>query len=299
MNLASSEEALRAAKARVSVGVSPELEIVNQEVNVLQNQASVINARTSIDSARDALRMLTLDPSRPDFWTVELLPTDSVDVRQRQIDINQAIATALAKRIDIRILKSQMEITDFNLSVQKNATLPGLDLGLSYSAAGSAGTFREFLTPGSPIIISTETRPFSGALSDTFGGAYPTWAVGATFSYPLGRNSAQAAYAQATIRKRQQEISMRDLETQVVNEVRAAGRQVESSYQRLQVLQAQLAATERQRVAEERRFAVGLNSALDLQNVQNQETLARNNELAARIQYLQALIRFDTVQKTR
>ena len=38
-----------------------------------------------------------------------------------------------------------MEITDFNLSVQHNATLPGLDLGLNYSAAGSAGTFREFL----------------------------------------------------------------------------------------------------------------------------------------------------------
>ena len=84
LNLESSQEALRAAKARVSVGVSPELEIVNQDVNVLQNQATVINARSAIDSARDALRMLTLDPSRPDFWTVELQPTDSVDVRQRR-----------------------------------------------------------------------------------------------------------------------------------------------------------------------------------------------------------------------
>ena len=300
LNLESSQEALRAAKARVSVGVSPELEIVNQDVNVLQNQATVINARSAIDSARDALRMLTLDPTRPDFWTVELQPTDSVDVRQRPIDVDQAIATALANRIDIRIQKSQMEITDFNLSVQHNATLPGLDLGLNYSAAGSAGTFREFLPQTNPpIIVSTETRPFTGALGDTFGGAYPTWSVGATFTYPLGRNAAQASYTRALIGKRQQEIALRDMETQVVNEVRAAGRQVQTTYQRLEVLQAQLAATERQRIAEERRFAVGLSSALDLQNVQNQETAARNSELAARIQYLQALIRFDTVQKTR
>jgi len=243
--------------------------------------------------------MLTLDPSRPDFWTLELQPTDSVDVRQRPIDVDQAIGTALANRIDIRILKSQMEITDFNLSVQHNSTLPGLDLGLNYSAAGSAGTFREFLPGTPPIIVSTETRPFTGALGDTFGGAYPTWSVGATFTYPLGRNAAQASYTRALIGKRQQELQLRDLETQVVNEVRAAGRQVQTAYQRLEVLQAQLAATERQRIAEERRFAVGLSSALDLQNVQNQETAARNSELAARIQYLQALIRFDTVQKTR
>jgi outer membrane protein len=299
LNLESSQEALRAAKARVSVGVSPELEIVNQDVNVLQNQATVINARAAIDSARDALRMLILEPSRPDFWTLELQPTDSVDVRQRPIDVDQAIATALANRIDIRTLKSQMEITDFNLSVSHNATLPGLDLGLNYSAAGSAGTFYEF-AQGTPLtVLSTQTRAFSGALSDTFGGAYPTWSVGATFSYPLGRNAAQASYARALIGKRQQELQLRDLETQVVNEVRAAGRQVQTTYQRLEVLQAQLAATERQRIAEERRFAVGLSSALDLQNVQNQETAARNQELAARIQYLQALIRFDTVQKTR
>lgn len=298
-NLESSQEALRAAKARVSVGVSPELEIVNQDVNVLQNQASVINARTQIDSAKDALRALIMEPSRPDFWTVDLIPTDTVDVTQRQINVDEAIATALANRIDLRILKSNMEITDFNLSVSKNATLPGLDLGLTYNAAGSAGTFREFTNTNPPIIISTSTTPFSSALSETFGGAYPTWTIGATFSYPLGRNAAQASYARALIGKRQQEIQLRDLEMQITNEVRAAGRQVQSSYDRLTVLQAQLAATERQRAAEERRFAVGLASALDLQNVQNQETAARNQELGARIAYLQALIRFDTVQKTR
>ena len=58
-------------------------------------------------------------------------------------------------------------------------------------------------------------------------------------------------------------------------------------------------AAEQQLEAEERRFAVGISTTLDLQVRQRQLANARISELNARIAYNRALIMFDRVQKTQ
>ena len=297
LNLKTSQDALNAARSRVEVGVAPQLEIINQEVNVLQNQEQLIAALTAIQNTEDALRELILDTARPDYWMVNLQPTDQVRVPERtQIDVEKAIANAHANRIDVRILKRQLEITDFRLQVAKNATLPTLDLDLTYRASGNAGLrFGNDPVTGDRVIIND--RGFGTALFDSFGGGYPTWSVGLTFQYPLGRNANIANYTSETLGKRQQELQLQQLEFGVAADVRAAARQVESSFQRYEVLKARLEATTKQEEAEQKRYIVGLSSTLDLQNVQLQLTNARNAELGARIAYMRALIAFESVQK--
>jgi outer membrane protein TolC len=297
LNFTTAEEALRAANARVQVGVSPQLDIITQEVNVQRNRAAVIDAEASIQAAEDALRTLVLDPARPDYWTIRLEPTGAVSAAERpDINLDQAIANALANRIDIRILKLQLENTDFALRVAKNATLPNLDLDLSYSASGTAGTLYDVdFVNGTRTIVGT--RGWGGAIGDAFGAAYPAWTISTTFQYPLGRNSAIASYTSQQLARRQQELSLQQLELSVASAVRTAARQLQTAFQRVEVVQAQLRAATQQQEAEEKKFAVGLSSTLDLQNVQNQLTAARVAELDARIAYMRALIDFESVQR--
>jgi outer membrane protein TolC len=81
--------------------------------------------------------------------------------------------------------------------------------------------------------------------------------------------------------------------------VRDVARQVQSSYQRVVVTRAALAASEQQLDAEQRRFAAGLSTTLELQVRQGQLATARTAELNAVIAYNRALIDFERLQKTQ
>jgi outer membrane protein TolC len=108
-----------------------------------------------------------------------------------------------------------------------------------------------------------------------------------------------ANLAQQEVRKRQELMTIRELELQIVREVRDAGRSVQNSYQRVLTTRAQLDASERQLEAEDRKFAAGVSTTLELQVRQQQLAQAKASALQALIDYNRALITFDRVQKTR
>ncbi len=290
-NLGIREKSLEQARARVAVGASAQIEVIQAEAEVASNLEQVIVAEASISQAEDNLRTLILDPARPDYWQVRLEPTDTITLTPRQIDVDAAIKNALANRLDLTIARRNVEITDLNIRVNQNNVLPAVDFNLNYRAAGTGGVVRS--------LQGTVERGFGSVLGETFGGDFPSWTVGLQVSYPVGRTAAQAALAQGQVQKRQQELTLREGELEVVRQVRDAARQVQNSLQRVQATQAALAATQQQLTAEERRFAVGLSTTLDMQIRQTQLAQARVNELNARISYNRALINFERVQKTQ
>jgi outer membrane protein TolC len=215
------------------------------------------------------------------------------------VNPDQIIANALANRLDLQALKRGIDITNLNLTLSKNNTLPGVDLSLAYSSQGTAGTQFEFGSGFPPPIIGRSDRPWGNALADTFIGEFPTWSFGVTVNYPIGRTAQEVALAQGQVQKRQQQLSLEELQLQIVGQVRDAIRQVTNSFQRVQAAQTFRRAAEQQLEAEERRFAVSMSTILDLQVRQSQLATARISELNAVIDYNRALITLDRVQKTR
>jgi outer membrane protein TolC len=288
-NMDLAEQSLRNSRSRVEVGQAPPIDIITAEASVESNREQLILADARISTAEDALRAQVLDPARPDYWTVHLQPTDAVQLTPRQVDVDAAIQNALANRLDLKVLERSMAITDLNLDLNRNLTHPSVDFNLGYTASGTGGT--------QIINGTTSVRPFGTVLNDAFSGAYPSWSMGFNVGYPLGRTTARAAVAQSELQKQQQQLDRRQLELQIVSAVRQAGRDIQTSYQRVQATQAALAASERQLQAEERRFAVGLSDTFTLQQRQLQLASARISELNAVIAYNSALIEFDRVQR--
>lgn len=297
-NMAIREQALENARARVAVGAAAQIDVISAEADVASNQEAVLIAEAQIATREDALRTLIVDPDRADFWDVHLVPTDSIVLEPIDVDLQGAIASALANRLDLQIQRRQLEISDLDLRVSRNATRPGLDFTFNYSATGTGGTRFAYSSGFPPSVVSRTDRGFSAVLGDAFGGAYPTWTVGLNLSYPVGRSAAEAGYAQATVSRRQSDLQLQQLELTVVQQVREAARQVENSYQRVLATQAALRASEQQLEAEQRRFAVGLSTTLELQTRQSQLASARTQELNATIAYNRALINFERVQRT-
>jgi outer membrane protein TolC len=286
-NMRVAEESLRQARARVEVGVAPEIEIIENEAQVETQRVSVISTEAAIQDAKDALRRLILDPNRPDYWTVDLEPSDAPTLSEPQVDVEAAIAAALGSRLDLQQQRRNIDILDLNVRAVDDSTKPSVDLNLSFQAGAFGGT----------PLDETARISFGAVLGDTFGFAYPTWTVGLRIGVPIGQTAAKTQLAQQRIAQRQEALALREAELSVIEQVRGAAREVENSYRRVRAVQASLAATQRQLDAEQRRFEVGLSTTFQLQQRQRDLFNARAQEVSATIAHQQALIRFARVQK--
>jgi outer membrane protein len=289
-NMDIAQQTLKNATERVRVGQSPEIEIVQARSEVARNEEQLLVADARIGTTEDDLRALILDHERPDYWTVKLEPVDQINVRPPTIDVDAAIKTAHANRLDLAVQRRNVELTDLSMRLNSNDTHPSVDLNVNYVASATGGTATN---------IEALSRGYGTVLGDSFGGAYPNWTVGVRVGYPLGRSAAEASLAQNQIQKSQQQISLRDLELAIAFDVREAARQVQNTYQRVLASRVALEAFEEQYRAEEKRFAVGIGSTLDLQVRQRDLAQARISALNAEIAYASALITFDRVQKIR
>ncbi len=295
-NMDIAQESLRAARARVAVGVAAQIDVIQAQAQAASFGEQLIVANSQISTAEDALRTLIVDPARPDYWQLKIQPTSTILLTERLVDVDAVTKEALANRLDSQVLRQQIEITDLNLRVNQNNTRPSLDATAAYTSTGTGGT--QFSYQGFPPTVTSQLdRSFSSALGDAFLGAYPSWTFGVTLGYPLGKSAAEAGVAQNQLTKRQQELQMQQLQLQIVQQVREAARQVQTSYERVQASQAALQATQEQLDAEQRRFEVGLSSSFELQQRQRDLANARQSDLQAKIAYNRAIISLNAVQR--
>jgi outer membrane protein TolC len=292
---------LRAARARVGVGQGAPIDVISAEATVSGLEEQLIAAEANISTAEDILRTLVVDPARPDFWAVHIVPTDDMQVSPKDLDAaaeEAAIKAAIANRLDAAAAKQNIEQTDLNMRLQENLTKPTVNLQAQYTSVGNGGTLLQYGSEGfPPPVIGRTDRSFGAALNDTLLGAYPTWNLQVVASYPIGRTGAQVALAQDEIQKAQQTTDLHALEIQIVQQVRDAARQVRTSIQRMQAADAALQSSQKQADAKQESFDVGLTGLFELQNAQQQLANAKQNAVQARLSYIQALIRFDAVQK--
>ena len=289
-------ESLSNNQKRVDVGTMAPIDIIEAEAEVARTEEAVISAEARIKTVEDRLRALVLDPSQPDFWTVRIEPADAPSLTPVALDVDGAIANALANRTDIARLKKQLDNVDIGLQYAENQRLPGLDLVADYNVIGLAGTQFQFGTGFPPPIEGQSQRAFSEALRDVFGQNFRTWRVQMQFSYPLGTSAADAAVASARLERRQGNVALRDVELQVATAVRDAARQVETNLKRVEATRKARDRAERRLEAEQKRMTVGLSTTFQLFQAQRDLALQRQQEVNAIIDYNRSLVAFETVQ---
>jgi outer membrane protein TolC len=134
-------------------------------------------------------------------------------------------------------------------------------------------------------------------LRQLFVNDYPTWAVGFSLSYPLGRSNEEANHARASLEREQSVARLRSSELKVVREVRQAGMQLEQNRQRIETTRLARELSEQRLDAEQKRFEVGMSTNFNVIQAQRDLAVARNNELLAQLDYQIAMINFETVQR--
>jgi outer membrane protein len=299
-SLTLSQQLLRNNEVRLEAGVMAPIDIVEAQAEVAGREEAVIVAETRIRQVEDLLRTQILDPAQPDFWTVRIVPSEQPQLTPKAVDLEAATAAALANRTDLLAARKRLEQTDIGLRYARNQRLPDVNASVNYGVAGVAGTQFEFDRTATEFplpVLNQSQRSFTDALRDVFGQDFRTWSVQLQVSYPIGASAADAAVAQSRIQRQQNLTELQQLELNVVRQVREAGRNVETSLQRVNATRRARELGQQRFEAEEKRMSVGLSTTFQLFQAQRDLSTAQMRELTAIIDYNRALLQFEIVQR--
>ncbi|HEU0108650.1 MAG TPA: TolC family protein [Vicinamibacteria bacterium] len=295
-SLGLAQQLLEENRIKVRVGTMAPLDVVAAQSEVASREAGVIAAEAAVSDAEDTLKRAMFTSNEPASWDTRIVPTDRPTAEPVTVDVAAAIQTATQKRTDIQAARKNLESTEYGIAYARNQLLPQLNLAAAYGTSGIGGTLIQRQGLGGPI-ISTVPGGYGDAVSDVFGRNFPTWSVTANLSYPVLNRQAGANSARARISHDQQQASVHRLEMQITQEVRAAGRAVETNYKLVESNRAARVLQEQRLDAETKKFAAGMSTNFLVTQAQRDLALAQVAELQAVANYRKSLVNFDRVQE--
>jgi outer membrane protein TolC len=224
---------------------------------------------------------MNFDPGK---WSVPVVPTDSVRSEGVSIDVEAGTRAALDRRPEILAQAYQADSNRIRWDYWRNQTLPRLDLIGSYGRAGVAG---RLFNPDTGEVVSRTN--FGESFSQIFNENFPNWSVGLQFSYPILNRSARGAREAARYTYESSRATLSTVEQNVLVEVRAAARAIDTAARSIVAAQKGRELAERNLDAEKKKFDNGMTTSFQVNQIQRDLSAARTAELQALAVYRKAL----------
>lgn len=270
-------------RIQVEVGTLAPLEMVSSEAGVASRKEDIITRRAQVDDQADQLRrLINLEPGPA--WDASLVPVTKPEVAHQPPDLMKAVETALKSRPDVRTRKLQNQNLEVRALAARSQTKPRLDLTAQYGLSGLGGVGEAQV--GSETIILDDS--IVDVIDEMLKGNTYQWSVGVTFGYPIGNRQARAASAAADMAVDQGEVQLKDLELQVLTEVRSAARALESAAERIESAKVSSRLNLKNYEAEQKRYENGLSTSFEVLQIQENLSEARSREVSAVIAYRRA-----------
>jgi outer membrane protein TolC len=288
---------LRNNRIQVQVGTMAPIDVLEAQAEVAARESEVIVAEEAVERNADRVRLLINDPETQNFWDVEIQPIDAPQLDEVEIDLDEAVRTALARRPSLSGFRVELDTRNFNVRYTRNQMQPRVDVVGSYTVNGLGGD--RILREGFGGEITSEIPGgYNDALSQLFDNEFRDWSLGLNFSYPLGNSAADAAHAQAQLDFRRQRAIVENQELLIAQQVRITARLVQSNRKRIEATRVARELSQERLEAEEKKFEVGMSTSFLIVQAQRDLATAAGNELQAVIDYNKSIVAFRRVTGT-
>lgn len=288
------QEQLSDTESRIQSGASPETEISQPRSELERRRGELFSSRELASRAENALKLLIFGDSDGAAWGARLVPAENAEPTVTPVDVNAAMAQALASRPELRSFEAAVERRRAETALAREAVRPALDAVVSYDRFGLSGSRNRATTPvapgtGAPAVIPGRLEGgIDDSLSTLAGGDFDDARVGLVFSYPIGNRRARADAVIAGSTERQAELDLAQARKQVRTEVLDAAAALETAGQRVEAARAAREAAEVQLMAERERFGAGMSINFLVLTRQNDLSNARLEEISAQTDYRRA-----------
>jgi outer membrane protein len=233
----------------------------------------------------------------PNMWATRIVPTTDPVAEPMPVNLDLAVRSALENRTDVVSARKALERSDIDVLYRSNQTKPRLDFVANYGGTGAGGTQIIREPPIGGEIVETIPGGYGDALTEAFGGDFPTWNVGVQFSYSIPNRTNKSLAAQAQLSREQAQVSLQRLELQVAQEVRTAGRGVLSGFKRVASSTAARDLAEQRLDAEQKKFNAGMSTNYLVTQAQRDLATQEVAELLAIAEYRKSVVNFQRTQE--
>jgi outer membrane protein TolC len=277
----------KAAKA----GTLASVNVLNAETQVAVREADILKAEAAVRNAEDELKLvINLPAENKEADVLRIAPREEIALAKTDVSLDEAMAIALQHRPDLEALRIGVRAGEFDVSLARNQSLPGLNFSGSLWSPGVSGT-RLIYPPSDPFGDPIARIPGGRAdsLKDVFGFKFVNVSLGVSLDVPVGNLLSRAAYARARVGLEQKSLEVKRLEQEIQTRVRIALRDVEMNFERIQTLKRASELARKQLEAEEEKLKAGYSTSYFVLQYQSELSLQRSQELAAMIEYRMAL----------
>jgi outer membrane protein len=262
-------------KVREKRGLLARVDVTEAEAGVASQVEGILTAENAVQDAMDRLKRL-IDPALLRRET-QVIPLDAPGGAEGEFDERRGVETgvreAMDRRAEYRAIFVELESRERELARNKNEAMPNLTALASGAFLGAEDDF------------SDSAREFRS--SDTY-----SWSLGLSFEIPLENRTADGAVRRAELDRRRLVLRRRNLEDEILVEVREAAREIKTSERRMEATtRARVLAQERYEGEESRRDQ-GLRTTFHVLDARSKLTEAQSNEVRSRIIYASAWSRY-------
>ena len=295
----------------VSEGQLALIDIVAAETQVANFEQAVYDALNTVNLAENALKNL-ISPNRTnEIWSVALMPVEPVEVAIPNSTLTDAVELALDNRPELELNKKQKDINAIDRRFYRDQKKPQIDFFASYSSAGIGGSLNpNFSSPfcansPTPALcqagVQSQLQTFlsqiggsTTAVTDIFVKKYPVFRFGINFSLPLfGDKTAAAQYGKSVVEAERLDVQREQIEQGIQVEVRNALQAIRTAEARLRSAAIARENSVKQYESEQRKLDEGQSDVYRVLERQTALTVARSNELRARIELNKAVAEFE------
>jgi outer membrane protein len=254
------DAALTRAQKELELGATSPLEIYQPQANKANAELGVSQARYRLAETEDALRRQMGADLDPKVRTLPIVLTATLEppITPPRIDPEDAIATALRLRPDLKTVVQSMDADDLSIRQSSNNLRPDLSLTAQYGSSGLGGIFypgTNLLNPGAPVL------PIVGGLGDALGSVFgfsnPVYGFGLTLRLPIKDRRTAADLADAVNQKRLDALKQRSAEENIRLQVVTAVNLLESSKEGIRIATIARDLAQKRVDADQKRYELG------------------------------------------
>ena len=275
-NLTVQQQALELAQTqldqdrqRVQVGSLAPLDVQQDEAQVAQNRANLINAQFTLAADENALKNLITD-NYLQWHDMDIEPQGALEAVRQLFDVQDSWSKGMASRPDLLQAKLTLEQQGIQLKYDRNQLFPQLDLTGSYGFNGAGREYSDVFSQW-----SHDSRPF--------------FSYGAQMSMPLSNLKARSNYKSDKAVDAQDLLKLKKIEQSVMVDIDDAVKQAQSGWESVQATRQARIYAEAALDAEQKKYAVGKSTTFTVLQLQNNLTAARSQEIRSLANYNQYL----------
>jgi outer membrane protein TolC len=259
-----SQDLLKQNEIKVQVGTAAEIDILEAKAEVAADESQLIQADKNIQTSEERLKkILNLSNSLS-----TITPTDTPQIKPIELDFQPILNEALANRPEIQRAKLDLKNNQIQVGFYKNQMLPDLTLQANYYTTGLGGDQLLFEPGSSPFSprepIGVIKKSIWESMQDTLSNLYKNYSISLKLTLPLSFGKEKAELAQAKVGMRQAELSYKNIENNVLSEVKEVIKEHDYHQKLVKANKIRLELESEKLKAEEKKLSVGLVSNYDV-----------------------------------